>query len=89
MKGVQCYELFGGIALKIHTFSFFNIKGVLSMYAPIVKCVMCECVMCECYMCVLSGRASGGTEFLPHYMSCVALLLSGSALLNVEVNKTD
>ena len=28
MKGVQCYELFGGIALKIHTFSFFifNVK---------------------------------------------------------------
>ena len=26
MKGVQCYELFGGIALKIHTFShsFFS-----------------------------------------------------------------
>ena len=23
MKGVQCYELFGGIALKNHTFSFF------------------------------------------------------------------
>ena len=23
MKDVQCYELFGGIALKIHTFSFF------------------------------------------------------------------
>ena len=23
MKGVQCYELFGGIALKIHTFSIF------------------------------------------------------------------
>ena len=22
MKVVQCYELFGGIALKIHTFSF-------------------------------------------------------------------
>ena len=22
MKGVQCYELFGGIALKIHSFSF-------------------------------------------------------------------
>ena len=22
MKGVQCYELFGGIALKIHIFSF-------------------------------------------------------------------
>ena len=25
MKGVQCYELFGGIALKNHTFSFFFI----------------------------------------------------------------
>ena len=24
VKGVQCYELFGGIALKIHTFSFFH-----------------------------------------------------------------
>ena len=24
MKGVQCYELFGEIALKIHTFSFFH-----------------------------------------------------------------
>ena len=24
MKDVQCYELLGGIALKIHTFSFFN-----------------------------------------------------------------
>ena len=25
MKDVQCYELFGGIALKNHTFSFFFI----------------------------------------------------------------
>ena len=24
VKGVQCYELFGGIALKNHTFSFFS-----------------------------------------------------------------
>ena len=23
MRGVQCYELFGGIALKNHAFSFF------------------------------------------------------------------
>ena len=23
MKGVQCYELFGGMALKNHTFSYF------------------------------------------------------------------
>ena len=28
MKGVQCYELFGGIALKIHTFSFFIMREI-------------------------------------------------------------
>ena len=27
VKGVQCYEFFGGIALKIHTFSFFSNSG--------------------------------------------------------------
>ena len=30
MKGVQCYELFGGIALKNHTFSFFFTKKEIS-----------------------------------------------------------
>ena len=30
MKGVQCYELFGGIALKNHTFSFsFSIMNIM------------------------------------------------------------
>ena len=28
MEGVQCYELFGGIALKIHTFSFHFIGKI-------------------------------------------------------------
>ena len=28
MKGVQCHELFGGIALKIHTFSFSSVKTI-------------------------------------------------------------
>ena len=28
MKDVQCYELFGGIALKNHAFSFFFIFNV-------------------------------------------------------------
>ena len=27
MKGVQCYELFGGIALKNHAFPFFFHSG--------------------------------------------------------------
>ena len=33
MKGVLCYELFGGIALKIHTFSF-------SLYMNIILFVL-------------------------------------------------
>ena len=37
MKGVQCYELFGGIALKIHTFSFFHFHDVTSHLQWILK----------------------------------------------------
>ena len=29
MKGVQCYELFGGIELKMTLFSFFHICGII------------------------------------------------------------
>ena len=32
VKGVQCYELFGGIALKIHTSSFFFSYTSMSIY---------------------------------------------------------
>ena len=28
MKGVQCYELFGGIVLKNHTFSFSHVSNI-------------------------------------------------------------
>ena len=34
MKGVQCYELFGGIALKNHTISF-HIAGLLMLFLPV------------------------------------------------------
>ena len=38
MKGVQCYELFGGIALKNHafSFSFFFIRLALAVALAIV-----------------------------------------------------
>ena len=39
MKGVQCYELFGGIALKNHTFSFFSYKTHNAIYPYIVEFV--------------------------------------------------
>ena len=40
MKGVQCYELFGGIALTIHTFSFsFHwIKSASRLLKPKYSC---------------------------------------------------
>ena len=35
VKGVQCYELFGGIALKNHAFSFhFFVATAESIYHP-------------------------------------------------------
>ena len=36
MKGVQCYELFGAIALKIHTFSF-------SFFFTVHMCMVWPC----------------------------------------------
>ena len=43
MKGVQCYELFGGIALKIHTFSFFStiIEYLWHLKLLFVKFTLC------------------------------------------------
>ena len=34
MKGAQCYELFGGIALKNHAFSFFIFFISIRLFAP-------------------------------------------------------
>ena len=33
MKGVQCYEFFGGIALKNHAFTFFHLSLTVIMNA--------------------------------------------------------
>ena len=38
MKGVQCYELFGGIALKIHTFSF-SFSLIMSCFLQYINSV--------------------------------------------------
>ena len=37
MKGVQCYELFGGIALKNHTFSFFFFSYRIAKYIQLAE----------------------------------------------------
>ena len=40
MKGVQCYELFGGIALKNHAFSFF-------ISVPLQSGQLCSDMFCD------------------------------------------
>ena len=41
MKGVQCYELFGAIALKIHTFSFFHFHAMFTLCDVYVLVCLC------------------------------------------------
>ena len=38
VKGVQCYELFGGIALKNHTFSYI-VLAYLMLFAALTNAV--------------------------------------------------
>ena len=64
MKGVQCYELFGGIALKNHTFSFFHIVlAYLMLFAALSNAVclynasffandFCNCFLFSCFVLV-------------------------------------
>ena len=44
MKGVQCYELFGGIALKIHTFSLL----ILVLYSNVILYCILLCIFYKC-----------------------------------------
>ena len=41
MKGVQCYELFGGIALKNHTFSFSFFSRSFYVYITVLTFNLC------------------------------------------------
>ena len=42
MKGVQCYELFGGIALKNHAFSFFSFLQLEFQSIFTMMCLVCQ-----------------------------------------------
>ena len=55
MKGVQCYELFGGIALKIHTFSFsFSIAQVCCINHAGVSCQVHRSAMLTVQVCCIN-----------------------------------
>ena len=47
MKGVQCYELFGGIALKNHTFSFFSFSKDHFPSKCSIECIISQCIYRE------------------------------------------
>ena len=49
MKGVQCYELLGGIALKIHTFSFSYFAVFLIICASIFFALLTQFVLINNY----------------------------------------
>ena len=46
MKGVQCYELFGGIALKNHAFSFHSFLLRSHTAISLVEYVLCTVSTC-------------------------------------------
>ena len=53
MNGVQCYELFGGIALKIHTFSFSlyrRIGNLLTSHHYLKKVVEANATATDIYV---------------------------------------
>ena len=45
VKGVECYELFGGIALKIHTFSFSFINVDISQRLLAISLTFTDCAL--------------------------------------------
>ena len=60
MKDVQCYELFGGIALKNHAFSFFFHNRKTSFFSLLLSFItmsehvelICQIVMVSLSLCV-------------------------------------
>ena len=74
MKGVQCYDLFGGIALKIHTFSFFFISSMPDYYYDSIRLLLYLMNVC-CVLCVLLSGLTTSHRLSISFTLCV--LLSG------------
>ena len=54
MKGVQCYELFGGIALKIHTLSYHTLSLFRHLILYILVCLRVQFLTLCFSPCILS-----------------------------------
>ena len=50
MKGVQCYELFGGIALKNHTFSFSLSLSMFTVAQALTSLLLIVIIYVGCMM---------------------------------------
>ena len=87
VKGVQCYELFGGIALKIHTFSFSfhfstRLAHVFNFGQPIYYIICCIYVyihavvyIAACSACLLNAVCLYNASFFAIYL-CKCFLFS-------------
>ena len=61
MKGVQCYELFGGIALKITHFHFHVMYGLLKAYYVCFTYDFRELLLCGLpmvYVCAMQRKCN-------------------------------
>ena len=79
MKGVQCYELFGGIALKIHTFSFSVTPNQSSTFSTNYLCGICQKKVNDSHHALLCDKCE-----LCFHTDCLEFSVSNySSLLNI------
>ena len=75
MKGVQCYELFGGIALEIHTFSFhFSISSYIVNSSIFLSRIEEIFSFNLAIICILFGKVVFVSCYLLRYMADEATL---------------
>ena len=64
VKGVQCYELFGGIALKIHIFSFHITYLTVHNIIRILFCLILLLLFCSHILQLISYHAANSKFFI-------------------------
>ena len=82
MKGVQCYELFGGIALKNRAFSFHFIYSALNLLVFLIfsphRFFNESTIKQPLLLCIIHhSRMLTATLFLEHIGLVVRMCLSG------------
>ena len=90
MKGVQCYELFGGIALKIHTFSFLLLLIALLLLQFISVLLLIALLLLHSFLVLLFIALlllHSISVLFYYYITIIAFHLSVVAMLQVHCGK--